>query len=251
MRALFGAGLHPMAEQRQRQLQGPDLTEQDYQLVTRLGAPFKIYQPDVSPFRVEVAKRIAALNQAAGLPGDWAVPAADRARIRTEVARESFSQAAFCSTPTGSQAPRRPAAEEPSSLVIASSEPPACRSASRTAPSRSPSAVNTSTASLEPAFPIGTLFAQHDLGIQRRPACCLPHRLLTHHLISPRHGSITGLSHRRRVGWSPPIPPTRFAYPRPISRSAVRHTPQILVLPVIDANPAYRDWLLNATDSGD
>ena len=58
--------------------------------MTRLGAPFKIYQPDVSPFRVEVAKRIAAFNQAAGLPGDWAVPAADRARIRTEVAREFF-----------------------------------------------------------------------------------------------------------------------------------------------------------------
>jgi hypothetical protein len=62
MRALFGAGLHPLAEQRQRQLQGPDLTERDYQSVTRLGAPFKIYQPDVSPFRVEVARRIAAFN---------------------------------------------------------------------------------------------------------------------------------------------------------------------------------------------
>src|SRR5215211_7604977 len=90
MQALFGAGLHPLAEQRQRQLQGPDLTEQDYQAVTRLGAPFKIYQPDVSPLRVEVARRIAAFNQAAGLPGDWAVPVADRARIRTEVAREFF-----------------------------------------------------------------------------------------------------------------------------------------------------------------
>src|SRR5215216_6622374 len=90
MRALFGAGLHPLAEQRQRQLQGQDLTVRDYQAVTRLGAPFKVYQPDVSPFRVEVAKRIAAFNQAAGLPGDWAVPVADRARIRTEVAREFF-----------------------------------------------------------------------------------------------------------------------------------------------------------------
>jgi conjugative relaxase-like TrwC/TraI family protein len=90
MRALFGAGLHPLAEQRQQQLQGPNLTARDYQLVTRLGAPFKIYQPDVSPFRVEVAKRIAGLNQAAGLPGDCAVPVADRARIRTEVAREFF-----------------------------------------------------------------------------------------------------------------------------------------------------------------
>jgi TrwC relaxase len=69
MRALFGAGLHPLAEPRQRQLQGPDLTVQNYQSVTRLGAPFKIYQPDVSPFRVEVAKRIAAFNQSPGCPG--------------------------------------------------------------------------------------------------------------------------------------------------------------------------------------
>ena len=90
MRALFGAGLHPLAAERQRQLQGPDLTVRDYQAATRLGAPFKIYQPDVSPFRVEVARRIAAFNQAAGLPRDWAVPMAERARIRTEVAREFF-----------------------------------------------------------------------------------------------------------------------------------------------------------------
>src|SRR5207342_3984082 len=67
MQALFGVGLHPLAAQRQRQLEGPDLTSRDYQTVTRLGAPFKIYQPDVSMFRVEVAKRIAALNQAAGV----------------------------------------------------------------------------------------------------------------------------------------------------------------------------------------
>src|SRR5215216_4509502 len=80
MRALFGAGLHPLAVERQQQLQGPELTERDYQAITRLGAPFKI----------GVARRIAAFNQTAGLPGDWAVPGTDRARIRTEVAREFF-----------------------------------------------------------------------------------------------------------------------------------------------------------------
>ena len=62
----------PLAEQRQQQLEGPDLTDRDYQAVTRLGAPFKVYDGDVSPFRVEVAKRIAALNAAAGLPGGLA-----------------------------------------------------------------------------------------------------------------------------------------------------------------------------------
>ncbi len=56
-----------------------------------MGAPFKIVDGDVTPFRVEVAKRIAAINAAAGLPVDARSPAADRARIRTEVAREFFA----------------------------------------------------------------------------------------------------------------------------------------------------------------
>jgi hypothetical protein len=56
----------------------------------RLRAPFKIFQPDVSPFRVEAARKIACWNQAAGLPEDCAVPVADRARIRSELAREFF-----------------------------------------------------------------------------------------------------------------------------------------------------------------
>jgi hypothetical protein len=90
MRALFGCGLHPLAELRMQQLEGPDLTERDYQAVTRLGVPFKILDGDVSPFRREVAERIAGINEAAGLPADWPVPAADRAQVHTEVAREFF-----------------------------------------------------------------------------------------------------------------------------------------------------------------
>ena len=90
MRALFGCGLHPLAELRQQQLEGPDLTARDFQEVTRLGAPFKIVDGVVSPFRLEVAKRIAAIKTAAGLPADAPLPAADRARVRTEVAREFF-----------------------------------------------------------------------------------------------------------------------------------------------------------------
>ena len=42
MRALFGCGLHPLAELRQQQLEGPDLTLRDFQNVALLGAPFKI-----------------------------------------------------------------------------------------------------------------------------------------------------------------------------------------------------------------
>jgi conjugative relaxase-like TrwC/TraI family protein len=58
--------------------------------VARLGAPFRIVDHDLIPFRVEVAKRIAALNAAIGWPADASIAAADRARVRTQVAREFF-----------------------------------------------------------------------------------------------------------------------------------------------------------------
>src|SRR6188472_2350747 len=90
MRALFGCGIHPLAELRQQQLEGPDLTNQDFQNVARLGAPFKIVDNDLRPFRLEVARRIAALNSAIGWPADASIAAADRARVRTQVAREFF-----------------------------------------------------------------------------------------------------------------------------------------------------------------
>ncbi len=90
MQALFGSGHHPLAQDRRGQLQGPGLTERDYQGVTRLGAPFKVFSGDVSAFRLEVAKRVADINQVAGLPGDWPVPADQRAQVRTAVAREFF-----------------------------------------------------------------------------------------------------------------------------------------------------------------
>ena len=90
MRALFGCGMHPLAGLRQQQLEGPDLTLRDFQDAAFLGAPFRVVDGDVSPFRLEVAKRIAAINSAAGLPSEAPLPAADRARVRTEVAREFF-----------------------------------------------------------------------------------------------------------------------------------------------------------------
>src|SRR5829696_5005772 len=90
MRALFGCGLHPLAELRQQQLEGPDLTPRDFQEVTRLGVPFKIVDSVVSPFRLEVARRIVAINIGAGLPADGPVPVVDRARVRTEAARKFY-----------------------------------------------------------------------------------------------------------------------------------------------------------------
>ena len=97
MQSLFGSGHHPLATPRTKDLdlrigrEGVDRpTEADYKTARQLGTPYKVYENDISPFRIEVAKRIAALNEAAGLPGDWPVPAADRAKVRTEVAAEFF-----------------------------------------------------------------------------------------------------------------------------------------------------------------
>ena len=97
MQNLFGAGHHPLATARTKELDlrvgragGPSPTEADYNAAARLGTPYKVYANDVSAFRVEVARRLAAVNEAAGLPGDWPVPAQERARIRTEVGRDFF-----------------------------------------------------------------------------------------------------------------------------------------------------------------
>jgi hypothetical protein len=89
MKALFGAGMHPLAANRLEQLDTADLTDASIKAATHLGAPFKVYAGDVSPFQVEVARRIAA-QQAAGHQADEPVSAALRAQIRTDVAREFF-----------------------------------------------------------------------------------------------------------------------------------------------------------------
>jgi DNA primase catalytic core len=88
MQALFGAGLHPLAQQRSAALEGTDATEADYLDATRLGQPFRVYPDDVSPFRIEVARRLEQLNSSRGLPVRTANSIQDRARIRTEVALE-------------------------------------------------------------------------------------------------------------------------------------------------------------------
>lgn len=91
MQALFGSGHHPLADERGRAAAAiPGASEADVLQAVRLGQPFKVYRDDVSPFRVEVARRFTALNKAAGRPRDAAIGIADRARIRSEVGREFF-----------------------------------------------------------------------------------------------------------------------------------------------------------------
>ena len=90
MRALFGAGLHPLAAMRLEQLVTADLSDANIKTRTRLGAPFKVYAGKVSPFQIEVAKRIAARHATLGQLGGEPVSSALRARVRTEVAQEFF-----------------------------------------------------------------------------------------------------------------------------------------------------------------
>jgi len=89
MRNLFGCGLHPLADVRAQQFEGSDLTLDTIEKTMRLGTPFRVVD-EATPFRVEVAKRIADLNDLIGVPADAEVAASSRARIRTEVAKEFF-----------------------------------------------------------------------------------------------------------------------------------------------------------------
>ena len=91
MQSLFGSGHHPLAVQRAAALAGnPDATEQDMLDAIRLGQPFKVYGGDISPYRIEVARRLEALNKINGRPTKAASSVEDRALIRTEVGLEFF-----------------------------------------------------------------------------------------------------------------------------------------------------------------
>lgn len=83
--------MHPVATQRPEQLRDTDMTAANIEAATRLEVPFKISDSEPARFRVEVARRIAACNEHAGLPGDWLIPPGERAGIRTEMARESLA----------------------------------------------------------------------------------------------------------------------------------------------------------------
>ncbi|MEN0072432.1 MAG: MobF family relaxase, partial [Propionicimonas sp.] len=89
MKALFGAGYHPLTKERLAALP-PEAEAKDFANATNLGNPFPIYSPDVSPFRMEVAKRFADYNLSIGNAATAAVPRGERGRIRTQVAREFF-----------------------------------------------------------------------------------------------------------------------------------------------------------------
>ncbi|MFK5585091.1 MobF family relaxase [Serinicoccus sp. LYQ131] len=76
MTRLFGTGEHPLGDESGQSL----------------GRPFRVYagREDLSPFRIEVARRCEKHNRALGLPVDSPIGVEERASIRTQVALEKF-----------------------------------------------------------------------------------------------------------------------------------------------------------------
>jgi len=95
MAALFGEGKHPNADAITEQVMdkraGGSGRLQDVQDAIRLGGPFAVI--DSAPaFRVAVARACAQVNAGLGMPHDGPLPAAERARVRTDVGRDMFTQ---------------------------------------------------------------------------------------------------------------------------------------------------------------
>ena len=116
MQSLFGSGHHPLATQRSKELdlsigrEGVDRpTEADYKTARQLGTPYKVYENDISPFRIEVAKRIATINRppACRVTGRSPRPIGPRSAPRSAPSSSVLSTAANPPTPA-SWPPRSP-----------------------------------------------------------------------------------------------------------------------------------------------
>jgi hypothetical protein len=83
MRALFGCGL----QLRQQRLEGPNLTQQDFQNASRLGGAVQDRRPQSHPVPARGGQGHAAINTAIGGPHDASIAAADRARVNTGLRR--------------------------------------------------------------------------------------------------------------------------------------------------------------------
>jgi DNA primase catalytic core len=90
MKALFGEGRHPNADAIEAAVIEAGGTKAAALKAGALGRAFPIYdQPNT--WRLRLAARYEAHNSRDGLPRDWPLPAQVKARIRTELATEMFS----------------------------------------------------------------------------------------------------------------------------------------------------------------
>ncbi len=88
MTALFGEGRHPNADVIERRLQREGVHGRALDRATKLGHAYHLFEP--SEFQTTLAARYRELNAARGERSTASIPASDRARIRTELAREWF-----------------------------------------------------------------------------------------------------------------------------------------------------------------
>ncbi len=89
MRALFGEGRHPDADAIETRLIREGYSATAAQSMTRLGQAFRLTEGS-SEWQRRLARAYTEYNTAAGAKWDAAIPEAERARIRTEIAVDYF-----------------------------------------------------------------------------------------------------------------------------------------------------------------
>ncbi|MFZ2166897.1 MAG: relaxase domain-containing protein, partial [Propionibacteriaceae bacterium] len=92
MLALFGNGLHPLADQIRRDALAAGMTEREAEKACRLGRPFAVRDTRPPEFKQELKRRYAAANVAAGRGPNARLDPDVIAQIRTEVATEFFTK---------------------------------------------------------------------------------------------------------------------------------------------------------------
>ncbi len=90
MKALFGEGRHPNANEVERATIAAGGSKRDALRSSRLGRAFAIFEGE-SEFRIEVARRFTTYNIDRDRKWNAPIPPRERARIRTEVGREMFT----------------------------------------------------------------------------------------------------------------------------------------------------------------
>jgi len=92
MKALFGNGHHPLADQSRQAALDAGLTECEAEKACRLGRPFAVRTNGSPEFHQALKRRYAAANIAAGRPTNAKLDPDQLAQIRSEVAAEFFAK---------------------------------------------------------------------------------------------------------------------------------------------------------------
>jgi DNA primase catalytic core len=92
MRALFGEGRHPNADEIEARVAALGGDAQTQAHASKLGSKYRTTGPEQREFLIECARAYEAFNRAADLPATAAVPEEERTAIRTRVGRELFTE---------------------------------------------------------------------------------------------------------------------------------------------------------------